>query len=498
MNINTVIDFLNKEHGYNLSGAYYSHIGEWVDWWKGYHKPFHHFKESAGEKLIDRDMYTLKMAKKVCEDWASLLLNEKTEIVITDNTTKLNESGERLSAGVSSEFVQGEDGTGGVFGVNDFWEQGNISVERAFSSGTAAIILRLDDMNVKDDRVVKDPETAIRLEYLPAGNIIPLTVKQRRIVDVAFVSEAFVRGKDYIYLETHMLESSGYQITNRYFTEENGSLIPADLPEGIAESFNTGSDVPLFAIMAPNITNNIDEGNGLGISVYADAIDNLKGVDLAYNNFNRDLKLGGKKVFMNESLTRRDENGNVITPDDVAQQLFVQVGEEFMAENGSKNLIYEYNPALRTAENKDAVQAQLDYLSFKVGFGTKHYQFNAGSIVTATQYMGDKQELTQNASKHYIIIERALKQLVRAILWAGREILGQPVDPDAQITVNFEDSYIIDKESERERDRQDVRDGFMQKWEYRAKWFGEDEETAKRMVGADLTDDELMGFGGGK
>lgn len=48
------------------------------------------------------------------------------------------------------------------------------------------------------------------------------------------------------------------------------------------------------------------------------------------------------------------------------------------------------------------------------------------------------------------------------------------------MTIQFEDSYIIDKESERERDRQDVRDGFMQKWEYRMKWFGEDEETAKR------------------
>ena len=58
----------------------------------------------------------------------------------------------------------------------------------------------------------------------------------------------------------------------------------------------------------------------------------------------------------------------------------------------------------------------LDYLSFKCGLGTKHYQFNAGSIVTATQYTGDKQELIQNAAKHYIPVEAALKAVVKDAL----------------------------------------------------------------------------------
>ena len=35
----------------------------------------------------------------------------------------------------------------------------------------------------------------------------------------------------------------------------------------------------------------------------------------------------------------------------------------------------------------------------------------------------------------------------------------------------------------------------MQKWEYRMKWKGEDEATAKAMVGAEVSNDKLMGFG---
>ncbi|MDO4541484.1 MAG: hypothetical protein Q4C00_01460, partial [Bacillota bacterium] len=67
---------------------------------------------------------------------------------------------------------------------------------------------------------------------------------------------------------------------------------------------------------------------------------------------------------------------------------------------------------------------------------------------------------------------------------AAKNILGEPVDPEAAITVNFDDSYIIDKESERLRDLQEVRDGIKQKYEYRMKWYGEDEETAKAMTSA--------------
>lgn len=483
LNIENVIKYLNKELKYDISSSYYEHIKKWDDWWRGFYKPFHEFTEVNGSHTKKRELYSLKMAKKVCEDWASLLLNEKTQIVVDDAT--------------SSTFLLGEDdeaGEAGVLGNNDFWKDGNALVEKAFYSGTGAIVLRFDGMVIKNGAVTRNPNTKIRIECLPAMNIVPLTVKQKKIVDVAFVSEVLVKGNKFTYIETHIKEADGYHITNAYFKDDHGILKPQPLPKGIAPLINTGSDIPLFVVVKPNIVNNIDDSTGLGISVYANAIDALKGVDLAYNNFNRDFKLGGKKVFINEDLTAQDENGNTITPDDVAQQLFISTGDGFLDKNGNNNKICEYNPLLRVAENKEGIQGQLDYLSFKVGLGTKHYQFNAGSIVTATQYMGDKQELVQNASKHYIVLSKALKDLVKAILWAGNEICGQPVKPDAKVSIIFDDSYIIDKESERLRDQQEVRDGLMNKWEYRVKWYGEDKNTAKNMVADEQTDNELMDF----
>jgi len=470
---NVVVAYLNKQYKYNLNSDYYDMIMLWADWWRGKYKPFHDFTElGLDNSIIKRSLYTLKMGKKVCEDWASILLNEKTSIEMEDKA--------------ASAFLQGKDGTGGVFGVNQFWNQGNALMEKAFYSGTGAVLLRLENVKLNGETVQPDKEAKIGFEYLSAQYIYPITVRKGKIIEVAFASRVLDKGKEFYYLERHLLEDGKYVIYNEYLEEKNGTLRKRDLPEGMVEEFRTGSDIPLFAIVSPNIVNHFDGNMGLGMSIFADAIDNLQGVDLAFNNFCRDLKLGGKKVFFNKTLVQVDEKGNTITPDDVAQQLFMTVGDEVTMDENT--LIHEFNPALRIQEDKDAVQAQLDYLSFKCGLGTKHYQFNAGSIVTATQYTGDKQELVQNASKHYIAVEQFIKDIVRAVLWAAKTILGETVGENAELTVNFEDSYIIDKESERVRDQQEVRDGIMQKYEYRMKWYGEDEATAKSMIESNQPD----------
>ena len=473
-----IIDYLNKQYGYELKADYYSYIYEWRDWWKGYFKPFHKYNFNTGKKVLSRDMFTMKMAKKVCEDWASLLLNEKTSIVVDDPN--------------SNKFLQGEKETDGVFGENDFWVQANRLIEKACYSGTGAVVLRLDGIRVSsNDTLIKTPEAKIKLAYISAENIIPISWDNDKITEVAFCSEFTKSGKDYIYLEVHRINESGnYEITNKYFNANKRGIKEVPLPPNVAEVIQTNSSQPLFAVFKPNLVNFIDNNAGFGISVFASAIDNLKGVDLAFNNFCNDFKLGGKKVFLNRSLVELSEDGREITPDDVNQQLFTYVGNSEI----DGNMFEEHNPDLRVQENTDGIQAQLDYLSFKVGFGTKHYQFNAGSIVTATQYTGDKQELLQNATKQYIVVENMLISLVKAILYVGKEFLGADVNPEAEITVQFDDSIVIDKEAERARDLQEMRDGIMQKWEYRMKWYGEDEKTAKAMV-AEQSDNSLMGFG---
>lgn len=478
-------EHLEKKFGCELDTKYYSTIRTWRDWWRGYVKDAHSYRELGVDGTVkQRKLYSFGMAKKITEDWASLLLNEKTDIVVDD--------------AASSEWLQGEDGTGGVLGEVNFWAEGNELIEKAFAYGTGAFVARADGAMIKDSgAVIPDAKCRVGVEYMDALSIIPLSVEKSKITELAFVSEFIKKGKTCVYLETHTKNEVGnYQIENEFFVLNGSTLKPSELPEGVAEKIDTGSPRPWFALFFPNITVNNEDCNGLGMSVYANALDNLLAVDIAFNNFVKDFKLGGKKVFYNKSMLQTNKDGETITPDDVAQQLFQQVGDGM--DFDAKQMVQEFNPSLRVAENKEGVQAQLDYLSFKCGMGTHRYRFESGGVKTATEYNGERQDLVQHAQRHVIVLEAALKTLCSALLYIGKVFCGANVNPDSTIAVNFEDGFVIDDNAARENDRQDMRDGILNAWEYRVKWYGETEQEAKaKLQDLKTATENPFGFMGG-
>ena len=483
--IGLAVGYLNKKYETNISTEYYTFIENWRLWWEGYVKEVHSYRELGVDGAARlRELYRLGMAKRITEDWAALLLNEKTMIVADDK-----KSGQWLLGDES------EQGTGGVLGESNFWAEANELLEKAFAFGTGAFVARADGAKVNENgAVIPSPTCKASIEFVDALSIVPLSVEKSRITEAAFISEFVKMGKTYIYIETHTKgENGNYIIENEYFLLDGMQMKKTDLPKHIAPLIDTGSNIPWFSFIYPNITCNIKECNGLGMSVYANAIDTLKAVDIAYNNFVKDFKLGGKKVFYNKSMLQTNDEGKTITPDDVVQQLFQQVGDGM--DFDAKQMVQEFNPSLRVQENKDGVQAQLDYLSFKCGMGTKRYQFNATGVKTATEYNGERQELVQHAQRHAIVLESALKTLCKALLHIGKVFCGAAVDPDTPININFEDGFVIDDVAARENDRQDVRDGLKQAWEYRVKWYGETEEEAKAALeGMQTAQNNPFGF----
>ncbi|MCI8623242.1 MAG: hypothetical protein HFG26_06205 [Provencibacterium sp.] len=462
MKIETLIERLSAERSFPLDGAVYEQIRQWKAWWRGMYPPFHRFQElDSRGGLAQRQLYSLRMAKKICEDWAGLLLNERTCVTAAHPASSL--------------FLQGENGEGGILESCRFWQRVNALVEAAFCTGTGAVLLRLKGMRVLEGRLQPDPGTRLELQYIDAQGILPLSVENGEITEAAFCSERLLMGKRLLCAELHTLGAEGYCIENRCFEEKDGMLRETALPPGIAARLETGSRLPLFAIIRPNTVSTL-ESSGLGESVFAQAIDALKGVDLAFNNFCRDFQLGGKKVFYRRSLLADAPDGGLLAPDDICQQLFVAVGESMPDE---PPLIQEHNPALRVQENIDGLQAQLDYLSFRCGLGARYYRFDSGKLVTATEYAGERQELMRNAAKHCLTLRRALSAAFRMLLWAGREACGLDTDPETPLSIRFDDSIITDRESERQRDRADVAAGLMLPYEYRMKWYGETEAAAR-------------------
>lgn len=88
------------------------------------------------------------------------------------------------------------------------------------------------------------------------------------------------------YVELHELKDKGYQITNVYLLEDGKEL----QVEGVLKTYNTLSQVPLFSLCKLPKVNNIKGNNGLGMAIYGNAQDQLKMLDLTYNNFGMDFK----------------------------------------------------------------------------------------------------------------------------------------------------------------------------------------------------------------
>jgi len=488
MNYQLVIDYINQKYNKDVKkSCMYDHIMQWRQWLEGSVRNFHEFNKKMdlndNKKVTKVHRHRTNMLLKGAEDWASILLNEKTRIVIEDEA--------------SNEFVMGKDEISGVFGDNDFWRNANELVATSRWSGTAAFevyVRKMETISPDDDDNGLDEDfepgklvggASVGINYLSAEQIIPISYDNTILKEAAFVSERQIDGKTVSLVSIHLLNEDGTYDIESFYLDEQGAYIEKD---GYGQIVHTGSPVPWFSLIRKSGVNIFDYDSPFGVSIISGAEDVLKGLDCAFDNFITDFRLGRKMVLMSSSMFQTDEGGKTIAPQEAEEQLFINAGDKIL----DGGMYQEYNPSLRVAENAAGVQKMLDMFSMRIGLGAKRYVLEGSQInsTTATQWIGERQEMIQNANKEMICIEKALKEVTRAILWIGKNILGENVNPDALITIISDDSYIIDADTERAQWLSDLQMGIRSKTEFRMHFYGESETEAKKHVTPTL--DELI------
>lgn len=467
MDYTALFKFIGGRFGSCYSNInYYSQIGEWLDWYKGYIKSFHTVRVSNGLTTPYREIRALRMAKRVCEDWASSVLCEDVNIVVNSTNKK------------SSTFVQGTRGNGGVLGSNNFGVVLSQSLEQMFALGTCALVLGLSNIGVDDvGNIVSSEGATITLDSVNATRIIPISYKNGVVSEAAFISCLVHKSVTYYIVSTHIKEDDGYVIYNDIL---DTSYKTTSLDIDLLPCIRTKSSKPLFYILKTNITNNIDLDCPLGVSIYGNAIDNIKGCDIVYDACIREVETGQRIVMMNKSLLSTDDMGRPIAPQDVKQTYMQFFGDDALA--GVGEFIKEFHPSLNNTVLDDELQSQLNMLSTKVGLGTNYYKFDSSGVVTATEYVGQRNDFMRNSVKISSAISSALHDLVLGILFLGKNVLGLNVDDNAKVDVSVSDGIIEDDSKLKEQDLTFVREGIMSKAEFRAKWFGETIEEATLAV----------------
>lgn len=467
MDNNSVVIKYLKSKGYNPRTSYYKNIDLWKMWWQNYVPSFHEYKDRDG---VMRQIHRLGMAKRLCQDWSSILHTERDEIVCK------NEKNQKYITQKLKEIK--------------FSENLSDNIETAFWSGTVGTITRVKNAKVNDKKIIAGEDTYFDTVSVNASQIIPLRVEDGKIIDVAFVSETNIESENVYYIEIHELKSNGYNIQNIYINEKGEEKEN----KNVVKEYETGTRLPIFNLLSPRIVNNIDDNNGLGISIYANSLDQLETCDTIYNNFYSDFYLGGKKVFYNKKLIKYntrtytdEETGEKITeeipiyPDDITKQQFQIVGDELDSVN-DKMLIHEFNPDLREGDNENGLNFALNMLAFKSELGKNFYRFEHGQVITATQALIDNRDLTGNAKKHRNAVNEYTIGVIRSILLLGRLLFNEDLDENDEITLVDKDGFLISDEELKQQYLNEISIGLRQPWEYRAKFFGEDEETARKMI----------------
>ena len=326
----------------------------------------------------------------------------------------------------------------------------------------------------------------IFVDAVQADRFFPTRIDSTgRIVGAVFVESMKKGSKYYTRLELHDLTGTGYHITNRAFRSESSSVIGSEVSLDTVddwadiepESTIKNIKAPLFAYFKMPLANTVDAASPLGVSVYAHAIDQIKEADKQYSRFLWENEGGELAIDADVTLFTRDANGNPILPKG-KKRLFRALNMD-----DAKEQLKVFSPTLRAQSLLNGLNKILQLVEFNCGlaYGTISDLQNVDK--TATEIKSSKQQSYALVSDIQKSLQNALEQLVYAMdVWAS--VLKLAPKGPYEISFNWDDSIIVDAESNRQIMLQEVQSGIRSPLSYFMEYYGVTEEEAKKMMPA--------------
>lgn len=400
-----------------VSEESYKKIDVWKELYAGYHSPFHDIRYHTIDGQKQRRMASLGMPKVISQEMATLVFNEKCQISISDET---------LAENIKT-----------VLSNNNFIKEFQRYIEYAFAMGGAVLKVYFDN--------------GIKISYVNADCFLPTEWDNQGIRGGVFVNQT-VKGEDtYTLLEWHTWQGAQYIIRNELYKSSNknelGIKIPLKplYPDLADETPIDNLNRPLFVYIKPNTANNVDLTSPLGISLYANSLDTLKAIDVAFDSFEREFRLGKKRIIVPASAIK-----TVLDPvSGEFKSYFDSNDEVYQAMNLDEHLskpIQEITVTLRVEEHIDAINAMLAYLAMQTGFSPGAFKFDTSGMKTATEVVSENSKTFRTKQAHETLIEAAIKELVEAIVQVAElyEVFSAPAEL-YEVTVTFDDSIAEDK-----------------------------------------------------
>ena len=347
-----------------------------------------------------------------------------------------------------------------------------------------------DNLTSSDDPL---PKYEIEFDFVQADMFYPLSFDNNgKITEAAFLQQKVDNDKIYTRLEHHKLTGRSVTVRNYAFVRANGDGRPVIAPtrtedlgkpcslSEVAEWANFEEEVtidnvnkPLFAYFKMPEANTIDTHSPLGVSGYARAVSLIKDADEQYSRLLWEYEGGEMAIDVDRYALKIEESTNTTRMPVKQERLFRKV------DLNSEETYNVFAPPLRDTSIINGLNTILTRIEDTVGLsrGTFSVQTNTEAMTATELKILKQRSYSTNAD-----IQAALEEALRDSVYVMDVYCSlYNITPAGKYEISFEwdDSILVDIDTELERRMSLVNAGISSKLETRMWFFGETENQAK-------------------
>ena len=455
----------------------------WQAIYKGFYKAWHEVpvKTIRDPKGKTRTLATMNAGKMACSQMARYVWNERCSI-----TASMASAPEDDPLDGFLQYVLKDNRFGSAFGD---------LLEKSFALGGGAL---KEWVEVPKDENGNDiGEGKVRIGYTMASQFVPTAWDNSKVTSGIFVSREARDGYYYTVVEWHHWDGTTYRITNDLYRQpikgsepQNilGWWYPLDKVYPLLSPDTTIEDVhqAFFQYVRPFGANYADDNSPLGMSIYAPALNTLHGLDIMFDSLQREFVLGKKRIIAPARSMKVSAGVNGSRPDRYFDA-DDEVWEALATDNPEDLKIYDNSVDLRVEPHITGINGDLSILCAQIGFDPGTLSFDATKgLKTATEVISENSKTFGTVKAHENLLKDALVDMVHAIFdlaarygltWEGKTVESL-ISGGYDVSVQFDDSIIEDKNAEINRGVSLVGAGLLSKKKFMTDLLGYTPEDA--------------------
>lgn len=394
----------------------------WLWVYKGFYKPWHVVSApTIADPKATRNLFYLNLSKAVCAELAGMVWTDQTDVSITTDGFKPTEA---QPVDPLQKWVRK------VLDQNGFNTKMLDAIEKCAAGGGEAMKVWRDVRHDSEGNEVPGSER-LKIGWAMANQFIPTAWDNAEVTEGVFISRIAKNGYYYTRLEWHEWDGLTYYITNELYRAEmqrNGQAQDilgvrwplVDVYPLLDEVATVnGLEYSLFSYFKPPAANNIDDNSPLGVAVYANAMETLHALDIVFDSFVREFRLGKKRIIVPARMIR-----TVVDPESGAVRRYFDATDEtyeaLSTDDPDALKIQDNSVELRVEEHIAALNAFLNIFCLQVGLSAGTFSFDAkGGLKTATEVVSENSKTYKTVKNFQNMIRPAVIRLIDNIIAVG-------------------------------------------------------------------------------